>query len=224
MQRASRGMRQKECGVFRNVDGGGAYGMWAHVLREGDNGAGNGGGNAGGGAAGGGTTNAGNEQGQGGNTPPDFDTWYNGLDTAQKGLVDNHVTGLKTALQSERTERSNLARQISDLQKTAAKGSDLEKQLTDLQNTLALTERRAAFAEDAIKPEVGCTNVKAAYALALADDLFDRQGRPDWVRIKQAAPELFRRAGAGSADGGAGNGQPPKLDMNTIIRRAAGRG
>lgn len=155
---------------------------------------------------------------------PTFETWYAGLDTATRGLLDGHTSGLKTALHSERTERAALARQIGELQKGAEKGSALEKQLADLQGALLLTERRAAFVEDAIRPEVGCVNVKAAYALAQADDLFDRQGRPDWPALKAAAPELFRKPGPGNADGGAGSAQQRVFGMNEIIRRAAGRG
>ena len=93
-----------------------------------------------------------------------------------------------------------------------------------MQTTLQTAERKAAFAEDAIRPEVGCISLKAAWALANQEGLFDRQGRPDWNALKQTAPELFRKPGAGSVDAGAGNRQPPALDMNSIIRRAAGRG
>lgn len=192
------------------------------MLREADNGAGNGGGTSTGQAQGNG--DGGSGTGRAGTESPTFETYYAGLDETHKGLVDGHVTGLKTALQSERTERANLTRQINELKAKAEKGSDLEKQLGDMATRLEQAERRATFAEDAIKPEVGCTNVKAAYALALAEDLFDRQGRPDWARLKAAAPELFRRAGSGSADGGAGNNQTPRFGMNEIIRRAAGRG
>lgn len=192
------------------------------MLRQPDNGAGGSGGtpdagSAGGNGGAGGTPDA-------GNNAPTFESWYNGLDAAAKALIDGNTSGLKTALQSERTERANLARQIADLQKNATKGSDLEKQLADMQTTLTTTERRANFVEDAIRPEVGCVNVKAAWALAQAEELFDRQGRPDWNTLKAMAPELFRRAGAGSADGGAGNNNPPRVGMNEIIRRAAGRG
>lgn len=198
------------------------------LLRNPDNGASGSGGTLDAGSAGGNGTGA-TGRGEGGtpdgaNNAPTYESWYAGLDAPTKALVDNGTAGLKSALQSERTERANLARQIADLQKGATKGSDLEKQLTDLQNTLTATERRANFVEDAIRPEVGCVNVKAAFALATAEDLFDRQGRPDWNALKSAAPELFRRAGAGSADGGAGNRQMPAVGMNEMIRRAAGRG
>lgn len=191
------------------------------MLCQPDNGAGGSGGTPDAGSAGG--------NGQAGETPDGsnnaltFEAWYGGLDAAQKGLFDGHVTGLKTALSSERAQRQDLARQITDLQKGATKGSDLEKQLADLQNTLSLTERKAAFVEDAIRPEVGCVNVKAAYALATAEEMFDRHGRPDWNALKAAAPELFRRMGAGNADGGAGQSHASHVGMNELIRRAAGR-
>lgn len=151
---------------------------------------------------------------------PSFETWYAGLDTTAKGFIDAHVNGLKTALVTERNEQRTL---LAKLQKGAEKGSELERQLAEMQNTIASAERRATFAEDAIRPEIGCSNVKAAYALAVAEGLFDSRGRPDWAGLKSAAPELFRKPGPGSADGGAGVNHGPKLDMNSIIRRAAGR-
>ena len=165
----------------------------------------------------------GNQDGETPPEPPTFETWYGALDTQAKSLFDEHVNGLKTALDTERTNRAALAKQIKDLAAKADKGSELEKQLTDASTRLEAAERRAAFAEDAIKPEIGCTNVKAAFALATAEDLFDRHGRPDWNALKATAPELFRKPTVGSADGGAGTRQAPQLDMNTIIRRAAGR-
>lgn len=193
----------------------GRYGR-SGMLRRPDNGAGAGG-----------TPEPGADGNQDGGTPPElptFDTWYASLDAPLKGLVDSHVSGLKTALTSERSERTTLSRRIGELQKVADKGSDMERQLADLQGALAATERRAAFVEEGIRPEIGCTNVKTAYALAVSDNLFDSRGRADWNAIKTAAPELFRKPGLGSVDGGAGQHQAPKLDMNTIIRRAAGRG
>lgn len=192
------------------------------MLRAPDNGAGTGGIPDGNGS--------GNGNQSAGETPgdqqpaPTFEAWYTGLDTATKGLFDGHVNGLRTSLSVERQERNNLAKQVKELAAKAEKGSDLEKQLIDMQTALQVSERRAAFNEDALRPEVGCSNAKAAYALAQAEELFDRQGRPDWNALKAVAPELFRKPGPGNADGGAGNGNTPHLTMNDIIRRAAGRG
>lgn len=154
-----------------------------------------------------------------------FESWYGAADPSIKTLIDGHINGLKTALQTERQQRGTLASQINDLKPKAEKGSELERQLTALQATLAAAERRATFAEDALRPEVGCVNAKAAFALATAEELFDRQGRPDWNALRNMAPELFRKVGqTGSADGGAGNQQNARMGMNEIIRRAAGRG
>lgn len=164
--------------------------------------------------------------GDGGTPAPEltFDAWYGALDDKAKGLFDNHVTGLKAALNTERDNRAALSKQIKDLAAKAEKGSELEKQLSEASQKLEQAERRAEFMADALRPEIGCSNAKAAYALAVADDLFDRHGRPDWNTLKSLAPELFRKPGLGSADGGAGAQQAPKMDMNALIRRAAGRG
>jgi len=184
------------------------------------------------GGAGGAATGA--QQGSGGGTPSQnqqpqtqatFETWYAGLEPNHRALLDGHIQGLRNALGSERQQRGDLAQQVRELTTRAGKGTDLEKQLSELQTALQAAERRSAFAEDALRPEIGCGNAKAAWALALAENMFDRHGRPDWNALKQMAPELFRKtAGSGSADGGAGNQQPARLGMNEIIRRAAGRG
>lgn len=202
--------------MFRDWRGG--------MLRAPDNGAGTGGTPDGSGSGNGSQAAVGGTPGDQQQPAPTFDAWYAGLDETTKGLFDGHVNGLKTSLATERQERSNLAKQVKELAAKAEKGSELEKQLTDMQNALQAAERRAAFNEDAMRPEVGCSNPKAAYALALADNLFDSRGRPDWNALKQTAPELFRKPGPGNSDGGAGNGNTPHLTMNDIIRRAAGRG
>jgi len=138
-----------------------------------------------------------------------------------KELYQKDIHGLKTALEAERGNSKTLSGQLKELLPKAEKGSELEKQLSETLGKMEAAERRAGFAEEAIKPEIGCSNVKAAYALALADNLFDSRGNPKWAEIKQAAPELFRKAG--STDGGAGGKTPPVNDINSAIRRAAGR-
>lgn len=143
-----------------------------------------------------------------------------------KTLYENHAAGLKNSVKAARDERDALSKQVKDLLKKADKGSELEKQLLDFNSKLESAEKRAAFAEDAIRPEIGCTNVKAAFLIAQADDLFRRDGAPDWEEIRRAAPELFRKPG--SANGTAGNGTGDdasklKASMNDAIRKAAGR-
>jgi len=150
-----------------------------------------------------------------------FDAWLGKQDAKVQELYQSHTHGLTSALKTERENNKTLSTQLKELLPKAEKGSDLEKQLNETLGKMEAAERRAQFSEEAIKPEIGCTNVRAAYALAVTDGLFDKSGNPDWNQIKQTAPELFRKAG--STDGGAGGKTPPVTDINAAIRAAAGR-
>lgn len=156
--------------------------------------------------------------------PLTFDSWVAEQSDEVKALLDGHTKGLKSALESERAQRSDLAKQVRDLAAKAEKGSEMEKTLTDLQGKLEAEQKRVAFLEDAGRPEIGCSNPKAAYLIAQADGLFDRHGQPDWAAIKAAAPELFGRR-MPQVNAGAGTGSPPQPapSMNEFIRRMAGK-
>jgi hypothetical protein len=177
----------------------------------------------------GGTPNAGGQTSETtGERPASFEAWLANQDDATKALLDGHTKGLKSALESERTQRAELAKQLRDVSGKLEKGSDAEKAVANLQAQLDAKSREADFIAAAIRPEVGCSNPKLAYMLASAENLYDRRGNPDWDAIKAAAPELFQSPAQplrpGSADAGAGRGQNRPLDMNSLIRRAAGRG
>lgn len=153
-----------------------------------------------------------------------FESWLGSQDDSVKGLIDGHVKGLKSALDNERTQRSDLARQLREVTAKAEKGSELEAALMEVSAQLEAAERRAAFYEDAGRPEIGCSNPKAALALAQADGLFDKRGRVDWDALKAAAPELFRpRVPQGNAGVGTGSPPPATSSMNDFIRAAARR-
>lgn len=153
-----------------------------------------------------------------------FEAFLSAQPDEVKALIEGHTTGLKNALVSERNSNKDLAKQLKTLAEKAEKGSELEKQLSEYASKAEQAERRAGFAEAAIQPEIGCTNVKAAFLIAQADELFKRDGSPDWEAIKAAAPELFKKAGQAAGNAGTGTGSgTPKEDMNTFIRRAAGR-
>lgn len=152
-----------------------------------------------------------------------FDGWLEKQDDNVKALYQSHTTGLRNAVAATRNERDDFARQVKELSKKAEKGSEIEKELTGLSTKLEAAERRADFMEQAIKPEIGCRNPKAAYALAVADGLFTTRGDPDWTNIKSIAPELFGMAIASGNAGAGTQSAPPREDMNTLIRRKAGR-
>ena len=161
---------------------------------------------------------------QDGSATPSFESWIGSQDEAVKGLIDGHVKGLKSALDSERAQRGDLARQLRDVTAKAEKGSELEKALTEVSAQLEVTERRASFYEEAGRPEIGCSNPRLAYLAAVEGDLIDKRGRIDWEALKTSAPELFRpRVPQGNAGVGTGTPPPAQRSMNDYIRRSAGR-
>ncbi len=155
----------------------------------------------------------------------DFDSWLDGQPEHVKQGFTSKTTGLHSALESERAQRKDLAKELKKLSGEASQGSEAQKALGEMSSQLERAEQRAAFMEEGVRPEIGCTNLKAAFLVASADGLFKRSGEPDWGAIKQAAPELFQRK-TPPGNAGSGNGSPPaeKASMNDWIRKAARSG
>ncbi|HPS41364.1 MAG TPA: hypothetical protein PK040_02085 [Anaerolineaceae bacterium] len=155
-----------------------------------------------------------------------FEAFLEGQTPEVKALYEGHTTGLRNSVAAARKERDDLSKLLKEATKQAQDGSELQKQLTQIGAQLEMAERRATFAEEAIRPEIGCSNAKAAFLIAQADDLFKKDGSPDWEGIKRAAPELFKKPGSANATAGNGTGDDAnklKPSMNDAIRRAAGR-
>jgi hypothetical protein len=195
------------------------------------------------GASGGGTsvTGGGTPPAQGGapdNPPPDggqvgdnaprtWDTVLASLPEADRALYEAHTTGLRNTVQATRQERDALQQQLGELTKALGKNDPeaAKALLAQMTAELDTSRRRADFLEAAVRPEIGCSNPGAAFAIAQTQGLFDARGNPNWDAIKQAVPELFRKPiPAGNA--GAGTASPPagRATMNDFIRRASGRG
>lgn len=155
-------------------------------------------------------------------TPTNWTEWLAAQTESVRALADAHTAGLRNALDAEREQRKDLARQLRDLAPKAEKGSDLERSIADLTAKHEAAERRAAFMESA--GAANCTNPRAAYLVAVAEGHFKRDGSPDWAALAAMAPELFRRATPTNAGAGTGTPPPGKASMNEFIRRAAGRG
>lgn len=179
---------------------------------------------------------AGDQQGPGGAAQGQdsgslqWDTWLGDQPETVQALVDSHTKGLKTALQSERQQRADLAKQLREATKGLEKGSDLEKNMTALTAKLEQAELRARFFEDASKPDVNCTNPRMAMLAAQELGAIDGHGRINWDAIKTVFPEIFRQARPPQGNAGAGTAVPPpggstdpSKAMNSLIRRAAGR-
>jgi len=155
-----------------------------------------------------------------------FDQYVSTLDEPLQQLYTSNIAGLKNALESEKENRRKLSEQVKALSPAVEKGSELEKKLAETAKLLEEAERRsneynrrATFAEQAIRPGVNCANVKAAYALAVSENLFNEDGSPKWKELQKLAPELFRitkQTNAGNLN------EAVSSDINAAIRRAAG--
>lgn len=177
---------------------------------------------AAGGGAGGGQAQANGSQSGEGETLT-FEAWIEKQDDKVKSLLEGHTKSLKSALDTERGSRKDLEKQVRDLASKAEKGSAAETQLTALADKLSDSDRRADFFDAAHK--AGATNLKLAYITAKEEDLFDKKGNVDFVQMKKSFPELFasKRAPDGNAAEGTENNNNVAFDMNSRIRRQAGR-
>ena len=196
----------------------------AFIVFAPDDGAGSGGS---GGSGSGSGAGEGNGAGEGGTpNPGNTQTWdkvYEGLDESSKKLFDDHTTGLKSALESEREQRKNYEKQIAELKSKAEKGSEMEKSLADIEAKLAESNLRAEFAEEGAK--LGVNNLKLAFLAAKEGEFIDGRGRINWEGLKKEHPQLFGEKPKQGGDAGSGTGTPaPAGDMNQAIRNAAGRG
>ena len=160
-------------------------------------------------------------------THASFDVWLQQQDEGTRKLYEDHVSGLKTALKSERTEKGDLSRQLKDLAKKAEEGSALKAELYRLASTQEKTSRRADFLEAAVA--AGVTDLKLAWKAVSADgdEFLDRKGQINFEALKAAHPGLFEkpRVPDVNAGRGLGGGNPNKSStaaMNDFIRKAAG--
>jgi uncharacterized protein YigA (DUF484 family) len=137
-----------------------------------------------------------------------------------KQLYTAHTGGLKTALETERTTRKELEKQLRELSKQAEQGSAAQKSLAETADKLSALEKQTTFFDKAHAARV--RNLKLAYMAAQQTGLIDDKGECDFSKLKAQFPELF--LSAPSANAGEGNGEAPKIGtMNDAIRRAAGR-
>lgn len=209
-------------GWYFSPDGGGS----STGSTTGSGSQGTGGSGATGSSTGSATGQAGSATGQAGSTTEDkpFEDFLKDQPEEVRKSYEKHITGLKNTVTATREERDGLSKQIKELLPKAEKGSEIEQTLLKVQTELDNATKRANFAEDAIKPEIGCSNIKAAFALATAEDLFDKRGNPDWNAIRLMAPEFFKKP-VPDGDGGSGSGTGNKgsQSMDEFIRARANK-
>ena len=159
--------------------------------------------------------------------PATWDAILAALPEEQRALYEEHTGGLKRTVQATRQERDTLQAKLGEI--TTALGKDpaeAKRLLDETSAQLKVATQRAEFAEQAVRPEIGCTNPANAFLIAQAQGLFNSRGVPDWDRIKEAVPEFFKPKAVPPGNAGSGTGAPPPTgkSMNDFIRTAAGRG
>jgi hypothetical protein len=157
---------------------------------------------------------------------PTWDEFLTTLPAEHKALYEEHVGGLRRTVQATRSERDALQKSLADI--TTALGKDpaeAKRLLEETSAQLTVATQRAEFAEQAGRPEIGCTNPAAAFLVAKAQGLFSARGVPNWDAIREAVPELFRgkpTTPAGNAGAGTGTQPTVKRSMDEFIRAKAG--
>lgn len=140
----------------------------------------------------------------------DWETWIAGQSEEVRQSFEAHVSGLKTALKTERDATKVLQDQIKGLNDKVARADGLEQQVTMLQAKLTETEGSAATATQGLTEtqaklgEVtkqfgfykeaaahGVANLDNAFLIAKGKGLISDEGTLDWEAFKQSAPEQF---------------------------------
>ncbi len=157
--------------------------------------------------------------------PENWQAWLQGQPEEQRAVIarlyEAETQGLKSALRSEREARGGLEKQLREIGKQLDEGSEARKQLEAAASELQAAQQRVAFYENAPGELV---NPKLAWLAAQEIGAFDQRGNVNWDAVKQAFPELFKKAVvAGAVNAGSGNAAPKPFDMNTALREAAGR-
>lgn len=163
----------------------------------------------------------------------DPDAWLDALDETTRASVEKYATSaadkLKAALEAERKQRKELAKQVKDLASKPVDASQWEAQIKDLNAQVQEASARAAFTEGAAEQGVSAARIGKLFKIARIDELIDDEGRADWDAIKREYGEFFPapedkkppRANAGN-----GRGDPPRKPetagarMNAAIRGA----
>lgn len=152
--------------------------------------------------------------------PLEFDSWLKDQPAEVQTLLTSHTTGLKSALDGERTSRKDLDRQLKALSKKLEAGSEAQQAVDKLRTENKTQSMKADFYEAAHRE--GATNLKLAFIAGRESGLIDDDGEVDWPKFKTTHPELFGAKKAtppGKAGSGTDNQPGRKPSMNEWIRQ-----
>ncbi len=160
----------------------------------------------------------------------EYSEWLAEQDEDVRNMINGHVSGLSSALDSERKDRKALQKRVRGLAARAESGSEMQKQLDRMTVDLNASNGRSAFYEAANGS--GVRNLRLAHIAAEESGLIGDNGAVDMDGLKDSYPELFSdaasaapmtpRGNAGSGAGGGGSASAKKPDMDALIRSSAG--
>lgn len=160
----------------------------------------------------------------------EWEKWIAEQEADVRKAYEEHVSGLKTALKTERDASVTLQKQVKELTEKATVASDAQKQVEALQakmteletsattSTQALTEaqgklgaltKQFAFHREAAAK--GVSNPDNAFLIAQGKGLIGEDGAIDWKEFQKAAPEQFgamATSATNPARGGTGESDP----------------
>ena len=146
-----------------------------------------------------------------------YESWIGEQSEEVKAGIEEHYNGLLNTVKATRDERDALSKELKSLAKNIDENSEAGKQLGELRTKLAEAEKKSIFMEQSVTR--GVKRPSAAYAIANADNLYLKDGQPDWDKIKESVPELFTPQSINS-DAGSGTSKKPEGNFNTSIRKA----
>jgi len=155
-----------------------------------------------------------------------FETWLDEQSDETKTLISNHIGGLRSALEQERTQRKSLDKSLRDATKQLEEGSAARADFEKISAELTATQTRATFLEQAAG--AGVTNLKLAWLAASSGDAIGDDGTADFDKLKAGYPELFhvdQPAPTPRGNAGTGTGSQPTptpQSMDTLIRQGLG--
>ena len=165
----------------------------------------------------------------GGGTPTTFAEFLAQQPEEIKALYEAEIKGLKAALDAERAEKREVAKQLRDAAAQAEAGSAAQQQLTAAAERAERAEAKADFLADA--HGAGVSDLELAWLVVSANPaLSNSRGAVDFAALREKHPALFAPAGGGKpapVDNGAGTGgggaPGGAAGMNKWILQQAGR-
>lgn len=158
----------------------------------------------------------------------EFSEWLTEQSEDVQEMINGHISGLSSALETERKDRKSLQKQVKDLASKAESGSEIQKQLDQMTADLNASNGRSFFYESVSGQ--GVKNLKLAHLAAAEAGLIGDDGTVDLDGLKKGYPELFGtadvpmvpRGNAGEGAGSGGSVSKQKISMDDLIRSSVG--